>query len=62
MLNIKRGGESMVQGLIFLKGEPSHFSYLILSMFIIFTLINYSAKSSSAAGHSQHQPTSVVNI
>ena len=38
---IKKGGGSMVQGQVFLKGGGWHFSYLIFSRFIIFTFRNY---------------------
>ena len=41
---IKKGGGSMVQGQVFLKGGGSwHFSYLIFLRFIIFTFRNYFA-------------------
>ena len=50
-------GGIMVQGQVILGGEGGdwHFSYIVFSRFIIFTLINYFTKSSSAAGCSQHQ-------
>ena len=39
---LKKGGGSMVQGQVFLKGGYFwHFSYLIFSRFIIFTFRNY---------------------
>ena len=40
---LKKGSESIVQGQVFLGGTGSfwHFSYLIISRFIIFTFRNY---------------------
>ena len=38
---IKKGGGTIVQGQFFLKGGGWHFSYLVLSRFIIFKFRNY---------------------
>ena len=50
----------MVQGQVFLKGGR-HFSYLVFSRFIIFTIRNYfTKKSSSAAGRNRHHSRHLV--